>query len=168
MHPILDHLCKDHSHMGSLLATMERRLQTLSDEGQVDLDGVRAVIYNMIETPDCTHHPIEDIVFQKLIDRDPAARHVVNKLIEEHARLRQLGALFLKQLELVVLDGPVLRSQLIETGNEYLLLLRDHMSEEESVVFPWADSCLQATDWKFVQKFAETRTPIDANTESTV
>ena len=161
MHEILEQLCEDHFHMTGYLAKMEHQLMGLIENFSVDMDEMRAVIDYMVETPDCTHHPVEDVIFQRLGERDRDAHHVVSNLHKEHEKLRLLGSTFLHQLELVAIDGLVLRVQLIETGNAYLSLLRDHMSEEESVVFPWADRCLLDEDWRFVSRFASARRPVD-------
>jgi len=147
---MLKKLRNEHFNMKRLLSIIEIDLQAVEDEQTVDFELIRSAIEYMVDTPDVTHHSSEAMVFGILIERDRDACHVVENLRAEHQLLRERGAAFLEILELVRHDDKIPQGDLLSVGREYLDLLKDHMSEEELVVFPWANRCLTDADWQSV------------------
>ena len=140
-------LCNDHHIMSTLLATMEYLLAGIEERGSDTTRAMGELIEYMIESPDQHHHPTEELIFKHLVERDPDARHVVKQLHSEHLLLFRSGDSFRRLLWNQSRGEQVDYSELREFGNDYLSLLRDHMSEEEGVVFPWAERTLSDLDW---------------------
>ena len=158
---MLKKLRNDHFNLKRLLSIIEIDLQAAEDDQLVDFELIRSAIEYMVDTPDVTHHPMENLIFDILVNRDRDARHVVNNLCREHQLLKERGAAFLDMLELVGPDFMVARKDLLEAGHGYLNLLKDHMSEEESIAFPWAKLCLTESDWQAVaDAFPEVSDPL--------
>jgi hemerythrin-like domain-containing protein len=166
MSRMLKKLRNDHFNLKRLLSIIEIDLQAAEDEQSIDFEIIRSAIEYMINTPDVTHHPMEDLIFGILVDHDRDARHVVENLLGEHRLLKERGVAFLEMLELVGRDEAVLRKDLLKLGHDYLNLLKDHMSEEELVAFPWASRCLTEANWQSVaDAFPEVSDPLfGANT----
>ncbi len=161
MPDMLKILRNDHFNLKRLLSIIEIDLQAVEDEQMVDFELIRSAIEYMVDTPDVTHHPMENLIFDILVDRDRDARHVVDNLRGEHHLLKERGAAFHEILDLIGHDEMILRKDLLNVGREYLILLKDHMSEEELVVFPWANRCMTEADWQSVaDAFPEVSDPL--------
>ena len=83
----------------------------------------------------------EEDLFPRMVDRDPGQRALVGRLLEEHARIKdvldRLGA------ALEVGAGP---GSVAELGFELRNELGEHNAREEAVAYPWLDGHLTAAE----------------------
>ena len=66
---MLKKLRNDHFNMKRLLSIIEIDLQAAEDEQLVDFELIRNAIEYMMDAPDVTHHPTENLIFDILVDR---------------------------------------------------------------------------------------------------
>ena len=158
MSEIMDQLKADHRNVANLLDTLERQIEVVRAEGVADFDLMHDVMTYMVHYPDHTHHPIEDLVFAKLVRHDADAASVVARLEREHVALAEKGRQFLEMLRHVVDGAMVERDALENTGRDYVAFLRSHMDIEDSDAFPRAENRLSAADWRDVADGFEART----------
>ncbi len=143
MAKILNQLQLDHKNMDRLL----RKLTDLLDqEASSGYEVTKSVIHYMTHYPDVVHHPTEDLMFEHLIRRDQALQRVVDKLIAEHEGLAETGRLLLELASAAHGDSRA-ADTLRQEGHSYIVSLRQHMSIEESQVFPHARVLLTERDW---------------------
>lgn len=150
MSEIMDRLKADHVNITRLLKTLERQIDAVRREEVVDFDLMHHIMIYMTNYPDHTHHPMEDLVFQKLLRHDVDASSVVARLEREHAGLAEKGQRFLEMLRHVVDGAMVERDVLEHTGRDYIAFLRSHMEVEDSDAFPRAEEALTSNDWQDV------------------
>ncbi len=70
---VIESLRQEHRNIEKLLLVLERELSVFARGERPDYEVVHAVIAYFQVYPDAYHHPPEDVVFEKLKMRDPAA-----------------------------------------------------------------------------------------------
>ena len=165
MSEIVGRLCREHRNIGALLDMLERMLDGLESGGDApgDIGLMRDIMTYMIRFPDHTHHPMEDLMFERMRARGPAPQteHTIGKLLHEHASLRRKGeALHLALLRFEDGARPE-RPALVAMGRDYVEFLRLHARLEERTVFVEAESLLGDADWtEIAQAFEERTDPV--------
>ena len=165
MSEIVVRLCREHRNIGALLDMLERMLDGLESGSDApgDIGLMRDIMTYMIRFPDHTHHPMEDLMFERMRARGlaPQTEHTIGKLLHEHASLRRKGeALHLALLRLEDGARPE-RPALVAMGRDYVEFLRFHARLEERTVFVEAESLLGDADWtQIAQAFEERTDPV--------
>ena len=77
---IIDLLRQEHRNIEKLLLVLEEELRVFDRGERPDYEVVLAVIAYFQVYPDAYHHPQEDMVFEKLKARDPAAAAKIGDL----------------------------------------------------------------------------------------
>jgi hemerythrin-like domain-containing protein len=157
MSAIMEQLKADHGNISRLLATLEEQMGVVHDEENADFELMHDIMMYMTHYPDHTHHPMEDLVFQKLTRHDNGAEAMVAQLAREHVGLAEKGQHFREMLRHVVDGSMVERNVLEETGRDYVAFLRSHMEIEDSDAFPRAERALSSEDWEDVASSIEAR-----------
>ena len=158
MPAIMEQLKADHGNISHLLATLDAQMVVVHDEGNADFELLHDIMVYMTHYPDHTHHPMEDLVFDKLTSRDSSADGVVTQLKREHTALAEKGERFTEMLRHVVDGAMVERKDLENTGRDYISFLRSHMEVEDSDAFPRAEQALSDKDWEDIASNIEART----------
>jgi hemerythrin-like domain-containing protein len=158
---VLEQLTKDHENIATLLDILEDQLERVQEMENADYDLVRDIMHYMTTYPDSFHHPMEDLVIEKLIERDPSYRQFALSLVKDHAELARKSNAFLEML-LKVIDGEiVLRTDIVARGADYIKFLRSHMRQEDEQLFPRAKAELSERDWKHISdKIEQRRDPV--------
>ena len=162
MSRIIDRLHREHRNIGALLGVLERTLDGLESESAApgDIGLIRDIMNYMIRFPDHTHHPMEDLMFERMRARGltPEMEHTIGKLLHEHASLARKGEALHRAL-LRLEDGARSESPaLIAMGRDYVEFLRSHARTEEQTVFVEAESLLGDADWTEIEQAFEERT----------
>jgi hemerythrin-like domain-containing protein len=111
--------------------------------------------------PDLVHHPKENVVFDRLVMRNPGAKTVVGDLIEEHRRLAELSRRFAAAINDFADDVVLPREWLDSVAREYLQANRLHMQAEEEHFLPRAMAVLREEDWVAIdERLAHTDDPV--------
>lgn len=154
---ILKQLKTDHENVATLLDILDDLVERVCRMESADFDLIRDIMHYMTTYPDGFHHPMEDLVIEKLIERDPSFRDAALSLVKEHTVLAGKSKAFLDML-LKVIDGEiVLRKDIVARGVDYIEFLRSHMRREEERFFPRADAVLKEQDWKQISEAIEHR-----------
>lgn len=148
---VIEDLRREHSNIARLLDLLERQVELLESAGAPDYSLMLEIMEYTLNYPDLYHHPKEDLVFRKLIERDANAAAAARELIEEHEALGRATREFADTLRNVSLDAEVPRAHVIARAREYIDLNRRHMEKEETNVFPLALQSLEAGDWAEIE-----------------
>ncbi|MBB5211047.1 hemerythrin domain-containing protein [Microbulbifer hydrolyticus] len=149
MHGIYRQLCDDHKHMQRLLDVFEALLDELGrqDRDPATLSMILDALDYFSVYPDQWHHPVEDLVFGRLLDKPVDIRDVLGEITVEHkaiaAATRNMNQLFYA----VANDAAVEREHLFATAREYIALQRAHMKKENEILLPLVAQHLTDTDW---------------------
>jgi hemerythrin-like domain-containing protein len=145
----------DHANMSRLLNELETQLGLFHAGENPDYILMMDIMQYMSHYPDLFHHPKEDLIFKRLIERDPSARLVVKDLIQKHKVLAESGKQFMDSLRTVLSEVLLEREAFEVQGRDYVRTLRRHIDVEESQVFPLAERVLNEEDWKDIDNAME-------------
>lgn len=106
----------------------------------------------MIHYPDSFHHPKEDLVFVRLLKRDPASHAVVGNLLKQHEAIAKAGREFVQVMHDTSCDSVSRRETVQKAGLSYANGLREHMRTEEAEVFPMVKLLLLPEDWTAIDE----------------
>jgi hemerythrin-like domain-containing protein len=144
---IIELLKQEHRNIEKLLLVLEQELNVFDRGERPDYEVIWAVVAYFQVYPEVYHHPQEDLVFQKLKAREPAAAAKIGDLTAEH----QSGATRLRRaaqvLENVFMDQEVPRQSVDSIIRDFIMHQRQHIAMEESEFFPAAVKALKPQDW---------------------
>lgn len=145
---ILRALDEEHHFQQRLLKLMERQVAHLNQRQPPDYEVMHGVMRYMTNYPDRFHHPKEDLVFGKVVERDPSLEPQVRKLLHEHGEIVARGAELLALVDRCRAD-PVQgdTNALRKSAHAYIGHLRRHMDAETLRYFPLAQRVLRRADW---------------------
>ena len=155
MSDVIRQLHTDHVNIVRLLGILEEQLELFHEGEAPDYVLMLDVMQYMTHYPDLFHHPKEDLIFRKLMERDSSARLVVNDLLKKHEVLAEKGERFSESLRTVLTEFMVERETLELQGRDYITTLRHHIDVEEGQVFPLAAKVLADEDWTEIDSAME-------------
>ena len=117
-------LNNEHRYIASLLEALAEQADNLLPGRSPDYGMIHDIVHYMASYPDEYHHPREDLVFDRLLERDAEAREVVEQLLEGHREISRRGRGLLEELSRVTSGDNPADNQKIK----YLLSLI-HISE---------------------------------------
>ena len=141
----------EHVEFARLLSILESQIGMFHEGIQPDYQLMLDIVYYLTHFPDRFHHPREDVAFVKLAERDHAARALVHRLLGEHQVIAASGKQLQQQLEGVMAGATLARQSVEITAATYYTYYRQHMSGEESRLFPRLQTVLRAEDWNSVR-----------------
>jgi hemerythrin-like domain-containing protein len=152
MSSIIDSLRSDHSRMTKLLDALERQIGRFEEGGLIDFEIADGILHYCRSYPDRHHHPLEDLVYERLKRRNPETASAVGDLAREHAKLAALTADFAARLDAVEQDVAMERHDFLGPAHSFLTGYRHHIMMEEKQFFPAAERNLTAEDWQAIQR----------------
>ena len=157
MSKVVGDLHRDHRNIRDLLDLLAREIDAVDDASGGDFELMRDIMVYMTRYPDHTHHPKEDLMFERMRKRGvaPDTEETIGKLLREHAALAEKGGTFRDMLTGVVDGALVEREVLVATGRDYTDFLRYHARLEDETVFIEASDLLDEADWSAIEKAFE-------------
>jgi hemerythrin-like domain-containing protein len=147
MSNIIQILLEEHRNIDKLLLVLEHELEIFDRSEEPDYEILQAVIQYFQDYPEHCHHPKEDLVYEKLKARDPAAAARIGDVEAEHhsesLRLKRL----IEAVEDILAGREVLRRTFHDAVGDFIKYQREHMDKEERLLFPAAVQRLKPEDW---------------------
>ena len=140
----------DHVRFGRLLDMLEKEVTLFHSGEQPNYELMRDIVLWLRHYADGVHHPREDVAFERMVERDPALRLPVNRLLQEHRVIAYAGEALLERLENAANGGFAPRADLEAAAATFFAYYRSHMVTEESTIMPRAAQLLQGADWAAV------------------
>ena len=147
MPTILATLHQDHANMAKLLDALERQIGLFNRTEQLDYDIVGGIVDYCLTYPDLYHHPMEDLVLEKLRRRAPEAAAGIGRLDAEHQQLAALTRRFAAAIHNILQEAEMPRDAIDGLAREFLETYRTHMRRENEVFFKAAADNLTEADW---------------------
>ncbi len=144
---VLDELRRDHVNMATLLDLLEAQLLRLEEAGTPDFELMLEILDYNGNYPDRCHHPREDLVYRRLMERAPETRAAVEDLLSEHEAIVQGTKDMADTLNSLLLDAEVSRADVVEHLRDYIATNRRHIDKEEADILGRAEAALSAADW---------------------
>ncbi len=148
MKDILGRLHQDHIHIAKLLDLYEKQLDKLREGSDPNYIVMRDIMKYMRSYPDVVHHPLEEILFEILEEKDKTLAEKVRQLYGEHKEIDDIGN-SLAEILLTIAAGVITSlTEFREESEKYLQLMRSHMNLEEDKVFPGIREKFTEKDWE--------------------
>lgn len=147
MQPLMTRLGQDHARLAKLLDLFEDLLNRFHGGAEPDYDLMCEMLEYMDDYSDTVHHPTEDLIFQRALERGAERRDVFDVLMRQHGLLGQLSKRFRQSLDGIIHEEVLLREDVEAHGRELIGTLRAHMHLEDEEAFPIAIAHLSAEDW---------------------
>ena len=157
MSTVMGELRQDHRNVREILGLLARELEAVGNASGGDFELMRDIMVYMTRYPDHTHHPKEDLMFERMRERGiaPDTEATIATLLREHVALAEKGTIF-RDMLIGVVDGALVeRDALVATGRDYVEFLRYHARLEDESVFLEAEKLLDDADWAVVRKAFE-------------
>jgi hemerythrin-like domain-containing protein len=159
---VVEVLRQEHRNIEKSLQLLEQKLSVFDRGDHPNYEVVVGIMDYFKDYPDSCHHPKENMIFDKLKSRDPAAAARIVDLRIEHeeeaSRLRRAA----QAVERVLADQDLLRETVDEIVRDFIEHERQHMQMEEQILFPTALNALRPKDWADIAlKLADGRDPLN-------
>lgn len=142
----MDMLLQEHRNMGRLLDLLEGQLDILEKTEAPNYDLILEIIDYFRSFPDLHHHPKEDLIFKKLVKRDPGQAAKFGDLEAEHATCSDRLDEFARAVVITLLEAETPRT-FVGLARAFIDHERHHIASEEKVLFPAAMRSLTDDDW---------------------
>jgi hemerythrin-like domain-containing protein len=147
MSQALDLLRQEHSNIARVLRILEWQVSKFRSGDRPDYDVIRTVLDYLLRFPEACHHPKEDLIFDKLRDRDPVTAEKIGDLRSTHEELATRAQEFSTGVRAVLEEAEMPRQAFIRLARRFIDQQRQHIDMEESVFFPAVEKTLTVTDW---------------------
>jgi hemerythrin-like domain-containing protein len=151
-------LSDEHRYLSLLLDTLEEQLQSTDLTATGDFFLIQDIVHYLYEYTDAVHHPTEDLMFEKLLKRDPTRESDVTHLRRDHVSLHKDTARIQKLLNAAAKHRTPKAAEAVRvSARKYIDRLRRHIQFEETDLFPGAVRCLASRDWHAIEVSLEAR-----------
>ncbi len=154
MNPIMTRLVQDHSRLAQLLDLFDGLLDRFHQGHEPDFELMCEMLDYMAVYADQIHHPTEDLIFRRALDKGSQKRDVFDVLMHQHDLVARLNKRFRQSLDAIVHEEVLLRDEVEAQGRELVKTLREHMTLEDQEAFPIALERLDEADWEAVEATA--------------
>jgi hemerythrin-like domain-containing protein len=149
---IIENLQRDHVNMIKLLDLLEQQIGVLAAGGYPDYTLMSEILDYSVYYSELYHHRKEDVIYRKLLERDPGSAVIVGELLEQHKELEKITRDFMRLLQNITLGEQLPHEQVEKLGRNYIDFSRRHLYREESEVFPHLGKHLRDSDWVEVER----------------
>lgn len=151
-------LSDEHRYLSLLLETLEEQLSATELTAAGDFFLIQDIVHYMHEYTDAVHHPTEDLMFDKLLQRSPDRAKDVAHLRKDHDAMHKETARIQKLLDTAARRKTAEAADAVRTTtNKYIGRLRKHIQFEETELFPAAVQCLANRDWHAIDMSLEAK-----------
>lgn len=145
---IIETLYSEHQHICSLLDTLEPEVERLRKGRVPDYALLLEIVDYLTRFPEQYHHPREDLLFTRMLEKDRGFKKHLVRLEREHKTLASYNASLHGQLKAVIDEKPIDRAELLSTFRNYVRGYRSHIEFESQEIFPRARGKLSKADLK--------------------
>ncbi len=141
-------LNNEHRQLASLLDALSQQSDQLLPGREPDHGLMQDIVRYMADFPDEYHHPREELLFERLVRRDPGSVEIVRVLEAGHAEIYRRSRELLDELERIVSRGTQADGRRLKyLCDRYIGFYREHINTEEGRLFPRATEKLRQNDW---------------------
>ncbi len=144
---IIEQLRRDHRNMRQLLDIIEREMKAYLDDESPDFDLLRMIAEYAVNYPELVHHPKENLIYRRLVSRDPTLRTVIGDLVYEHQRLAKMTLHLAAAIAKAASDEQSSHDWIDSLVETYLSANRHHIMIEEEQLYPCALELLTPQEW---------------------
>lgn len=154
MQPLMTRLAQDHRRLTKLIDLFDELLDRFHEGEEPDYDLMNEMLEYMDSYADIVHHPTEDLIFQRALDRGAGHHEVFEVLMRQHKGLAEISKRFRQALDGILHEEVLLREDVEGHGRELVATMRAHMRLEDEEAFPIALEYLSEADWAALEAIA--------------
>jgi len=151
MHAVMNNLAQDHARLTRVLDLLQGLLDRFHDGVEPDFELMQEMVEYIGNYADIVHHPTEDIIFRRVLEKGAGQHDVFDVLMRQHAGLSAVSKRFSKSLEGIINEEVLLREDVEANGRELVATMRAHLQLEDSEAFPIALQYLDDDDWAAIK-----------------
>jgi len=157
MHPLQRQLYKDHYHFQRLLYCLQKEINCYDadTEESPNLPVILDALDYVQTYPERWHHPIEDVIFNCLLEKDITERAAIESLLAEHKELEHLTKRACQLFTAVANDCVVPIDELTDVARQFILRQSAHLDRENELVYPLMNQYLSQDDWDRIAQSLE-------------
>lgn len=140
----------EHGGIVKLLTLLEVHADRIEAGREPDLSLLRLAFEYFRDYPDACHHPKEDVVFRRLLDRDPVAAARVGDLLGDHRELAKRTQEMVEFVDGLEGEHSAATDTLAGKLRAFATTYRHHLESEDRYFFPAAAECLRREDWDLI------------------
>ncbi len=150
MHRIQLQLHTDHHHLQLLLDCLSLEIDCYDFDSKrpADLSIMLSAIEYINEYADKWHHPTEDIIFDRLLEKDIPESKLIKQLKNEHKDIIIETDKINQIFEMVAEDCIIPADKLISGVRHFISLQRTHIEKENEFVYPLMEKLFTKKEWK--------------------
>jgi hemerythrin-like domain-containing protein len=142
----------EHMEFERLLNELRLQVDVFHAGGRPDYERMLQILSTLRERGEGSHHPREDVAFERLARRCPDIALELARLQQEHRVIASAGEKLHGLLD-AALDGAVLQRAEVEIAAAmYLVYYGNHIAHEEENILGRAARSLTAEDWQAVRE----------------
>jgi len=142
----------EHAEFNRLLGELKTQVDAFHAGGRPDYERMLEIIDWLRDSADRSHHPREEVAFERLARHRPELKLELARLRQEHQVIAHAGEA-LRGLLAAALDGAVIpRAEVEIAAAMYLVYYGNHIAHEEENILGSAEQALTAQDWEAVRK----------------
>ena len=165
MSKLYKQLVEDHSNLTRLLETLRYEVADYDQEDwyQPQLPVILGTLDYIRVYAEVFHHPLEEHVFDYLLERNMLDQKLVATIVSQHDELEIATEQLQEQFAELSEVGSVPIDELSESFQRYLRLQLNHLVAEDEKIFP-AIAELDTADWQEITaRMARHHTPLFYN-----
>jgi len=147
MPKIIDILLEEHQNIEKLLLVLEHELEVFDRSQRPDYEILQTIIQYFQDYPESCHHPKEEMIFERLKARDPAAAKRFGDVEADHQVETKRLRSFARAVDFILADQEFLRESFHLAVHDFIEHQREHLKKEERLLFPAALKALRPEDW---------------------
>lgn len=144
----------EHVYFNQLLGLLRKELDVFHRGERPNYDLMLDIVSYLREYSDQYHHPREDVAFERLLERCPDLELTLMRLHQDHRVIAAAGEALQRQINAILEDAIVPRSELETALATYLVYYGNHIAREEEDVLTRAAVELTPQDWDAVKAAA--------------
>lgn len=159
---VLQCLFEEHRHLSALVSVLEEKTAPRRRLELADYYLLRDIVGYLHDYPDAVHHPTENLLFEKLVRREPSVGDKVKRLLQDHEDVsKETGHLLALLDDAIEQQTPGDTAGLKAACRRFARHQRTHMGFENREIFPVAIDSLARSDWREIEaRFAAVDDPL--------
>jgi hemerythrin-like domain-containing protein len=150
---VIQSLCDEHRNIERVLLLIRFQAECL--QGTHDLQGFELLtnaIGYLHNYPGVTHHPCEEIMLARLPSLHPASTRICDQVKQQHKTFANQESAMLQLIRKAQAGDTDACTRLKQIGIEYCKEQAEHITSEESELFPLAGEYLSDKDWEDISE----------------
>ena len=147
-------LMAEHDHLRKTLNLLESQFLSLCRGEKPDYAIMRVILVYVQEYLEQAHHPLEDIIFSVILKKGGEEAELARKLITDHTELEVVTRKLRESIELLKGGANYDEEEFKRDIFAFLTRQRQHLYNEEMIMYPLVEKRLTKKDWKSIKSMA--------------